>query len=154
HPYSISLSSRSFLYYCYCDPRDLHSFPTRRSSDLVLPLLQLRIQLLLGAHGAQQFFASGDLFTQPLNCLGKLRLALGNRKALFESGNRQFLDGRLAHSVGFDLIAQGERLLPCGINRRLTVFQLLLENVICTLASAVLFSKCLVGSQLRFGLFI
>src|SRR5688572_31697353 len=25
----------SFFCYCYCDRRDLHSFPTRRSSDLV-----------------------------------------------------------------------------------------------------------------------
>src|SRR5687767_15433736 len=24
----------SFFFHCYCDPRDLHSFPTRRSSDL------------------------------------------------------------------------------------------------------------------------
>src|SRR5437763_3396617 len=23
-----------FFFYCYCHPRDLHSFPTRRSSDL------------------------------------------------------------------------------------------------------------------------
>src|SRR5438874_6966554 len=25
-----------FFFYCYCDHRDLHSFPTRRSSDLFL----------------------------------------------------------------------------------------------------------------------
>src|SRR5437764_9676077 len=25
----------SFFFYCYCHPRDLHSFPTRRSSDLL-----------------------------------------------------------------------------------------------------------------------
>src|SRR5205814_10180708 len=24
-----------FFFYCYCHPRDLHSFPTRRSSDLL-----------------------------------------------------------------------------------------------------------------------
>src|SRR5204863_4902457 len=27
--------SRSFSFYCYGDPSDLHSFPTRRSSDLL-----------------------------------------------------------------------------------------------------------------------
>src|SRR5438034_8432976 len=26
----------SFFFYCYVDHRDLHSFPTRRSSDLVI----------------------------------------------------------------------------------------------------------------------
>src|SRR5438105_5321539 len=26
-----------FFFYCYGDPRDLHSFPTRRSSDLASP---------------------------------------------------------------------------------------------------------------------
>src|SRR5438105_12886527 len=29
--------SFSFFFYCYGDHRDLHSFPTRRSSDLFLP---------------------------------------------------------------------------------------------------------------------
>src|SRR5207248_9808668 len=28
-------SSLTFFFYCYVDHRDLHSFPTRRSSDLV-----------------------------------------------------------------------------------------------------------------------
>src|SRR5690348_18161382 len=32
----ISLSSSCFFFYCYRDHRDLHSFPTRRSSDLHL----------------------------------------------------------------------------------------------------------------------
>src|SRR5438034_3716974 len=27
-----------FFFYRYCDPRALHSFPTRRSSDLLLPV--------------------------------------------------------------------------------------------------------------------
>src|SRR5687767_1920718 len=27
-------SALAFFFYCYCDHRDLHSFPTRRSSDL------------------------------------------------------------------------------------------------------------------------
>src|SRR5207249_11777168 len=29
--------SHSFFFYCYGDPQDLHSFPTRRSSDLSSP---------------------------------------------------------------------------------------------------------------------
>src|SRR5690606_41977544 len=33
----------SYLFYCYVDHRDLHSFPTRRSSDL------LAVGVLLGA---------------------------------------------------------------------------------------------------------
>src|SRR5438046_5551833 len=32
-----SSTSPSFLFRCYGDPRDLHSFPTRRSSDLFWP---------------------------------------------------------------------------------------------------------------------
>src|SRR5207244_12793843 len=32
------LRASSFLFYSFCAPRDLHSFPTRRSSDL-LPIL-------------------------------------------------------------------------------------------------------------------
>src|SRR5439155_4881198 len=32
---SASCISSSFFFYCYGTPRDLHSFPTRRSSDLV-----------------------------------------------------------------------------------------------------------------------
>src|SRR5689334_24832763 len=32
-------SSSSFFFQCYGDHRDLHSFPTRRSSDLATPLL-------------------------------------------------------------------------------------------------------------------
>src|SRR5690606_41305907 len=35
-------SCESFLFYCYGDPRDLHSFPTRRSSDLHRRGRQLR----------------------------------------------------------------------------------------------------------------
>src|SRR5690606_41747440 len=37
HRFYISLASRRpsmFFFYCSGDPRDLHSFPTRRSSDL------------------------------------------------------------------------------------------------------------------------
>src|SRR5437868_12956129 len=30
------LTLTTFFFYCYVDHRDLHSFPTRRSSDLVL----------------------------------------------------------------------------------------------------------------------
>src|SRR5690606_41805242 len=33
-PMSSTSISCSSLFYCYVDPRDLHSFPTRRSSDL------------------------------------------------------------------------------------------------------------------------
>src|SRR5205085_4954455 len=29
----------AFFFYCFADPRDLHSFPTRRSSDLARPRL-------------------------------------------------------------------------------------------------------------------
>src|SRR5207244_11739282 len=44
-----------FVLYCYCDHRDLHSFPTRRSSDLGLvteyPLRELlRRNLMLALH--------------------------------------------------------------------------------------------------------
>src|SRR5205807_8667796 len=31
---SVNSPSTSFFFYCYCDHRALHSFPTRRSSDL------------------------------------------------------------------------------------------------------------------------
>src|SRR5205085_11609676 len=34
HPYSIPPFSSSFFFYCSGPHRDLHSFPTRRSSDL------------------------------------------------------------------------------------------------------------------------
>src|SRR6266540_6890772 len=42
------LDRRFFFFYCYGDHRDLHSFPTRRSSDLVaggpdLPALERRV---------------------------------------------------------------------------------------------------------------
>src|SRR5690242_21672325 len=33
-----SSSPNSYFFYCHGDHRDLHSFPTRRSSDLRLPL--------------------------------------------------------------------------------------------------------------------
>src|SRR5207247_4997419 len=33
-PSHVSSLLLSFLFYCYAAPRDLHSFPTRRSSDL------------------------------------------------------------------------------------------------------------------------
>src|SRR5205823_15005417 len=33
--FSFLLPISSVFFYCYGDPRDLHSFPTRRSSDLV-----------------------------------------------------------------------------------------------------------------------
>src|SRR5262245_66568636 len=36
--FSCPLLSFSFFFQCYGDHRDLHSFPTRRSSDLRLPL--------------------------------------------------------------------------------------------------------------------
>src|SRR5207248_11465024 len=35
---SAYLRSLFFFFYCYAPPRDLHSFPTRRSSDLALGL--------------------------------------------------------------------------------------------------------------------
>src|SRR5688572_22084083 len=35
------LHTISFFFYTYCSHRDLHSFPTRRSSDLVLRTLRL-----------------------------------------------------------------------------------------------------------------
>src|SRR5438132_10742998 len=43
----------SFLFYCYGDLRDLHSFPTRRSSDLPAMLLALGLPLprMLYVHG-------------------------------------------------------------------------------------------------------
>src|SRR5206468_12768922 len=31
---TVDICSLSFFFYCYCDLRHLHSFPTRRSSDL------------------------------------------------------------------------------------------------------------------------
>src|SRR5690606_22054468 len=34
-PLTVQLSTCSFFYYCYGPHRDLHSFPTRRSSDLI-----------------------------------------------------------------------------------------------------------------------
>src|SRR5690606_41188953 len=33
-----------FVFDCYCDPRDLHSFPTRRSSDLEGDTLVVRLR--------------------------------------------------------------------------------------------------------------
>src|SRR5699024_12718279 len=52
-------SPRSFLFffYCYGAPRDLHSFPTRRSSDLpghqaLLACITLRLDLL--GHGVRR----------------------------------------------------------------------------------------------------
>src|SRR5690349_22146972 len=39
---------RSFFFYCYVDHRDLHSFPTRRSSDLVCQSNTLRFFHNLG----------------------------------------------------------------------------------------------------------
>src|SRR5207248_9565584 len=35
--YCAASSSLCFFFYCYCPPRGLHSFPTRRSSDLGAP---------------------------------------------------------------------------------------------------------------------
>src|SRR5207302_8511098 len=35
--YSFSPSFHPFFFYASADPRDLHSFPTRRSSDLIAP---------------------------------------------------------------------------------------------------------------------
>src|SRR5207302_10296710 len=35
--YQRTVSHRILFFYCYGDHRDLHSFPTRRSSDLPLP---------------------------------------------------------------------------------------------------------------------
>src|SRR5438874_8275009 len=32
-----------FFFYCYGDHRDLHSFPTRRSSDLIAPTGEARV---------------------------------------------------------------------------------------------------------------
>src|SRR5947199_269954 len=43
--------SNFFFFYSYAAPRDLHSFPTRRSSDL--GLLEVAHDLLVGAHVAQ-----------------------------------------------------------------------------------------------------
>src|SRR5207249_11575790 len=37
------LSFFCFFFYCYGDPRDLHSFPTRRSSDLNLALAFIQL---------------------------------------------------------------------------------------------------------------
>src|SRR5207248_10231397 len=39
--FSSPLRTFSFFFYCYAAPRDLHSFPTRRSSDLAQPLARL-----------------------------------------------------------------------------------------------------------------
>src|SRR5205807_9729086 len=41
-----TLSSFFFFFYCYGDHRDLHSFPTRRSSDLQV-LMRVHLQFLL-----------------------------------------------------------------------------------------------------------
>src|SRR5437899_9585309 len=36
----MTVSISSSFFYCYCHNRELHSFPTRRSSDLLGPLLR------------------------------------------------------------------------------------------------------------------
>src|SRR5947208_13564580 len=60
---SCSFSCRFFFFYCFGDHRDLHSFPTRRSSDLLpagtgpaglslsWPILHARITQLFGPTG-------------------------------------------------------------------------------------------------------
>src|SRR5207248_11744662 len=44
-----STTSNFFFFYCYAAHRDLHSFPTRRSSDLDVNMLQL-VALLHPVH--------------------------------------------------------------------------------------------------------
>src|SRR5437870_11415652 len=45
-----------FFFSCYCDHRDLHSFPTRRSSDLITTSYAATAK----KRGAQQRKSSGD----------------------------------------------------------------------------------------------
>src|SRR5437016_11348443 len=44
----LSLLCASFFFYCYGDHRDLHSFPTRRSSDLTSAELLFRLPVVRG----------------------------------------------------------------------------------------------------------
>src|SRR5204863_7677723 len=59
-PYIVSptVFSSFFFFYCYGDHRDLHSFPTRRSSDL--PLDRLNAFLLAPAAPGRSHLASSQ----------------------------------------------------------------------------------------------
>src|SRR5438105_9154987 len=48
--YCPSIMYSVFFFYCFLDHRDLHSFPTRRSSDLIFAN---RLKLSLKAHGKE-----------------------------------------------------------------------------------------------------
>src|SRR5690606_41584906 len=46
----------TFFFYCYGDHRDLHSFPTRRSSDLAFVEGPLAVQFAPRTHDKADFF--------------------------------------------------------------------------------------------------
>src|SRR5207237_10174777 len=68
HISTLLVISFSFFFYCYCPPPDLHSFPTRRSSDLCNPASPLRFRSISGM--------AAD-YTKPL------QLAADNPRAIF-----------------------------------------------------------------------
>src|SRR5207253_10214371 len=54
----------SFFFYCYVYPCDLHSFPTRRSSDLDVRALSSRLPLCRGSQILLRALVRHDLLQQ------------------------------------------------------------------------------------------
>src|SRR5204863_9030340 len=67
-----------FFFYCYGDHRDLHSFPTRRSSDLSLAATQgqRRAGLEAGAWDYLSIVLSPEELTLKLDAMARLKLDL------------------------------------------------------------------------------
>src|SRR5438874_8656123 len=54
----------TFFFYCYLPPRDLHSFPTRRSSDLEPQLTLIEIRLNRQGRGEGKMSLTGKVVAE------------------------------------------------------------------------------------------